>query len=257
MKKKMKPVSGSAVAQCPIPDVKSESEELIAARKLLAKNGYWVVPYRRMWKMFKRRLKVLWWNVALCYGEICGWIGKKKAEHDARTEIDRKREAERRAQHVKEASEERARREAEEARRAEILRNEVRLAELKAEEARRQDAARPRPVAESPAMVSRPAAAVSAERSEGWCAHCGAELVPGARFCRKCGKRVEPKPVPSPSVENPQPPRMEPGKSAVASNPPEVPNGSRGATEPQDPVTENPAEVGEESGADMRPKECS
>lgn len=255
MKKKMKPVSGSAVAQCPIPDVKPESEELIAARKLLAKNGYWVVSYRRMWKMFKRRLKVLWWNVTLCYGEICTWIGKKKAEHDAQAEIDRKREAERRVQQEKEASEERARREAEEARRAEILRNEVRLAELKAEEARRQDAARPRPVAESPATVSRPAATVSASRSEGWCAYCGAELVPGARFCRKCGKRVETKPVPSSSVEKSLSPRVEPDKSAVDPNPSEVPNEIGTATVPQGSVAENPVEMRDENAADLKSEE--
>ena len=244
-------------SRCPIPELPSEGEDVIAAKKLLARRGYVVIPYRRIWGWIKRGARVCWWHACTFMQGIRTWIGKKKAEHDAQAEIDRKREAERRAQHEKEALEERTRREAEDARRAEILRNEVRLAELKAEESRRQAAVRPRLVAESPATVSRPAAFASAERNEDWCSHCGAELVPGARFCRKCGKRVEPKPVPSPSVENPQPPRMEPGKSAVASNPPEVPNGSGGATEPQDPVTENPAEVVEESGADMRPKECS
>ena len=46
MKKKMKSVSDSAVAQCPIPDVKPESEELFAARKLLVKNGYLLLETR-------------------------------------------------------------------------------------------------------------------------------------------------------------------------------------------------------------------
>ena len=244
-------------SRCPIPELPNEGEDVIAAKKLLARRGYVVIPYRRIWGWIKRGAHVCWWHARALMQSIRTWIGKKKAEHEAQAEIDRKREAERRAQHEKEALEERTRREAEDARRAEILRNEVRLAELKAEEARRQDAARPRPVAESPATVSRPVASASAERSEGWCAHCGAELVLGARFCRKCGKRVEPKPVPSPSVEKPQVSRVGPDKSAVGPNPSETPNESGAATELQDPVTENPTKVREESGADLKPKECS
>lgn len=244
-------------SKCPIPELPSEGEDIVAAKKLLAKRGYAVIPYRRIWEWIKRGARVCWWHACAFMQSIRAWIGKKKAEHDAQVAIDRKREAERRAQQEKEASEERARREAEEARRAEILRNEVRLAELKAEESRRQDAARPRPVTESPATVSRPAASASAERSEGWCAHCGAELVPGARFCRKCGKRVEAKSLPSRSVEKSLSSRVEPNESAVDPNPPKAPNESRAATEPQDPVTENPTKVREESGANLKPKECS
>lgn len=242
-------------SKCPIPELPREGDDIVAAKKLLAKRGYAVIPYRRIWEWIKRGVRVCWWYACAFVQGIRTWIGKKKAEHDAQAEIDRKREAERRAQREKDASEERTRREAEEARRAEILRNEVRLAELKAEEARRQDAVRPRPAAESPATVSRPAASASAEGSVGWCAHCGAELVLGARFCRKCGKRVEPKPVPSPSVENPQSPRGESDKSAAAPNSSEVPKESGTANVPQDPVTANSAEVRDENAADLKPKE--
>ena len=80
---------------------------------------------------------------------------------------------------------------AEESKRAETLRNEVRLAELRAEEARRRDAdeAKKNEV-QSEARESTDAQLGQTSHKK-YCSICGDELRPGARFCRKCGNRVE------------------------------------------------------------------
>ena len=170
----------------------SSEEELRKARKLLKANGYLLVPYRKIGK------GIVWF---FCVGfvflgsackSLCGWIAKKYAAMKVWREERRRITAEKK------------RLDDETARRAEIARAEKRLAELRVEEARLKAAVASTvvPPAEEPARqpVAEPVGQPVAEKSQEAeavapvdsdvprCAVCGAELAPGARFCRKCGE---------------------------------------------------------------------
>jgi len=195
-------------------------DEIRKAAKLLWANGYLLIPYGKIGK------GIAWFFGAVaglvsgaCRG-LCGWFSKKRTAMKVRREENRRVSAEKKRQ-ADEA-----------ARRAEIEKTEMRLAELRAAEARLKAAAAtveqpaPDPIPQSTIEpVGRPATVEPVNPSESEpivqpqsekdnapevkepevnepdvvvpavsgvpkCAACGAELVPGARFCRECGTRI-------------------------------------------------------------------
>ena len=139
---------GSSVAE---PDAaEASAEEIRKAKELLRANGYGLVAYREMGEKIKRGVGI---GVGFVKGKgkaVGGWLSAKRDELKARQE-----------EWSRAAAEKRRLAEEAEARRAEV------------------EAASAGTIAESRSVGSGDAPK---------CAACGAELVPGARFCRKCGK---------------------------------------------------------------------
>ena len=130
----------------------STAEEIRKAKELLRANGYEIVAYREAGEKVKRAVgSGLDFVKGKCKA-LGGWFSAKRAELKSRQEERRLAAAEKR-------------RLAEEA--------EARRAEA--------EAARAGTIAGSQSVGSDDVAK---------CAACGAELVLGARFCRKCGKPV-------------------------------------------------------------------
>lgn len=212
------------VSACPtvveVPAASEVSEEEIRkARELLKSNGYWLIPYGKIGSGIARFFGAGVDFVDRGFKGIGEWFSKKceamKSWHEARKRV---------ASENKRLSDEDA------ARRAELLKSELRLAELRVEEARLRAAAaapvqsakdsvgqpvatstvsteagqvgQPVPVESVVLSESKPATPSSTENAKcaeivapaesgvPKCIACGAELVPGARFCRKCGKPV-------------------------------------------------------------------
>ena len=126
------------------------AEEIRKARELLRANGYGLVAYREVGEKVKRIVDSGLDFVKGKCKALGGWFSTKRAELKARQE-------------------ERSRVAAEKRRLAEET--ETRRAE-----------------AESGRTITKRQSAGSGDVSK--CAACGAVLVPGARFCRKCGKPV-------------------------------------------------------------------
>ena len=128
------------------------AEEIRKAKDLLRANGYALFGYREVGAKIKRVTISGLCFVKRKWKDLGGWLSAKRDELKARQEERRLAAAEKRR--LAEESE---------ARRAEA------------------DSARVGTIAESQSVGS---------GDMPKCAACGAELVPGARFCRKCGKPV-------------------------------------------------------------------
>lgn len=141
---------GSSVAE---PDAaEASAEEIRKAKELLRANGYGLVAYREMGEKIKRGVG---FGVGFVKGKgkaFGGWLSAKRDELKARQEEWSRAAAEKR-----------------------------RLAEVA--EARHVEAESTR---SGTAMESRSVGSDEVPK----CTACGAALVPGARFCRKCGKSV-------------------------------------------------------------------
>ena len=176
----------------PIPPVPPEPEEIVQAKKLLRANGYWLFPFGRMCARTKRGFSRIWRMFKIWRLEYAEWRAKRRALNEVR-----------RQEKAQKAEEARLRRAEEERRRAEILKEEVRLAAIRAEEERlrtmeserqRQAEAEIRRAAmlkdELRLAELRKEAAQAAEAPSNVCPVCGAVLSPNAKFCRKCGTPV-------------------------------------------------------------------
>ena len=146
-------VNGAEESNATVPrGAEATAEEIRKAKELLRANGYWLVAYRVAGETVKRTVgSGLDFVKGKCKA-LGGWFSAKRAALKARQEERRLVAAEKR-------------RLAEEA--------EARRAEA--------ESARVGTIAESQSVGSDDVPK---------CAACGAALVPGARFCRKCGKPV-------------------------------------------------------------------
>lgn len=179
-----------------VPAVSEASEEeLRKAKELLRAHGYGLIGYRDAGEKVKRSVGAGLDFVKGKWKSFGGWLSAKRDEIKAKHEERKRAAAEKKRLDDEEA-----------ARRAEVVKNELRLAELRVEEARLKAAAASNamPPAEEPArqhvveLVGRPVAEKPQEAEVvapvdpdvPKCGACGAELVLGARFCRKCGKPV-------------------------------------------------------------------
>ena len=187
------PVEETPSAEAPAAEPvagEASAEELRKAQELLEANGYLTVGYREHGKKVRQAVDAGIDFVKGKWKSFGGWLSAKRDAMNARHE-----ERVRAAAEKKRLDDEAA------ARRAEIVRNELRLAELRVEEARLKAAAEGAKsgtplVRESTAPAPSPVPVTESaphpvSTSEGpKCAVCGAELVPGARFCRKCGNPI-------------------------------------------------------------------
>lgn len=181
-------------AKVPAASEASE-EELRKAKELLRAHGYGLIGYRDAGEKVKQTLGTGLDFVKGKWQRMSSWLSAKREEIRAKQEEKKRAAAEKKRLEDEEA-----------ARRAEAVKNELRLAELRVEEARLKTAAASTTVqhAEEPAHQPVAEAVVQpvAEKAQGAevvtpadsdvpkCRACGAELVFGARFCRKCGKPV-------------------------------------------------------------------
>ena len=163
----------------------ASDEEIRKAKELLKANGYGLIGYKDAGEKVKRTVGAGLGFAKDKWKSFGGWIACKKDEMKAAQEEKKRAVAEK-----KRVADEAA------ARRAEFVKNELRLAELRVEEARLKAAAETAksgmpgsaiPSA-SPATPAKPDSAAASNAPK--CVGCGAELAPGARFCRKCGKPV-------------------------------------------------------------------
>ena len=145
-------------------DAEATAEEIRKAKELLRANGYWLVAYREAGEKVKRTVGSGMDFVKGKCRALDGWFSAKRAALKARQEERRMA-----------ASEKRRLAEEAEARRAEA------------------ESARVGSIAESQSVGSDDVPK---------CAACGAELVLGARFCRKCGMPVS-APQDTPAIEAP------------------------------------------------------
>lgn len=167
------------------------AEEIRKAKEILRSNGYLLIPYRKIGRGIGGLFCAGVGRVSGAWRRLCGWFSKKLAAIK-----ERRAEKRRVAAEKKRLADEVA------ARHAEVVKNEMRLAELRIEEARLKAIAEPvkpsesepivQPMAESTeeTEVREPEVVVPADSDIPKCATCGAELVLGARFCRKCGKPI-------------------------------------------------------------------
>ncbi len=159
------------------------AEEIRTATKLLRSNGYLLIPYRKLGRGIARPFCAVAGLVRDGSKGLCRWLSKTHAAMKVRQEENRR------------VSSEKQWLDDEANRRAEIEKAEMRLAELRAEEARLKAAAEAAekkdksPEVKEP-EVKEPEVVESAVSDVMKCAACGAELVLGARFCRKCGTRI-------------------------------------------------------------------
>ena len=145
--------NGAEASNATVPGgADATAEEIRKAKELLRANGYGLVAYREVGEKIKRATISGLGFVKRKWKSLGGWLSAKRVELKARQEERRLAAAEKRrlAEDAK-------------ARRAEA------------------ESARVGTIAESQPVVSGDAPS---------CTACGAELVPGARFCRKCGKPV-------------------------------------------------------------------
>ncbi len=173
----------------------TSEEDIRKAKELLRTHGYGLIGYRDAGEKVKRSVGAGLDFVKGKWKRLGGWLSAKWGEIKAKHEERKRAAAEKKRLDDEEA-----------ARRAEVVKNELRLAELRVEEARLKAAAASNamPPAEEPArqhvveLVGRPVAEKPQEAEVvapvdpdvPKCGACGAELVLGARFCRKCGKPV-------------------------------------------------------------------
>ena len=188
------PVIMEPAVDTPVVAETSE-EEIRKAKELLRAHGYGLIGYRDAGEKVKQTLGTGLDFVKGKWQRMSSWLSTKREEIRAKQEEKKRAAAEKKRLEDEEA-----------ARRAEAVKNELRLAELRVEEARLKTAAASTTVqhAEEPAHQPVAEAVVQpvAEKAQGAevvtpadsdvpkCRACGAELVFGARFCRKCGKPV-------------------------------------------------------------------
>lgn len=146
-------VNGAEESNATVPGgSEATGEEIRKAKELLRANGYALFGYREVGEKIKRATISGLGYVKRKWKSLGGWLSAKRDALKARQE-ERRRAAAEKKRLAEEA----------EARRAEA------------------ESARVGTIAESQHVVSGDAPS---------CTACGAELVPGARFCRKCGKPV-------------------------------------------------------------------
>ena len=201
--------TGTSAAEVPVADVPTvvkstmatpvatdtSEEEIRKAKELLRAHGYGLIGYRDAGEKVKRSMGAGLDFVKGKWKSFGGWLSAKRDEIKAKQEERNRAAAEKKRLEDEEA-----------ARHAEAVKSELRLAELRVEEARLKAAAASNamPPAEEPArqhVVELVGRLVAEKPQEAEvvapvdpdvpkCGACGAELVLGARFCRKCGKPV-------------------------------------------------------------------
>lgn len=179
-----------------IPTLPEESDEILEAKRLLRENGYYLFPAGKIKAWHIRMLAVFLRSVQVILYKCIEKARVKREEFCAK-----------RADRMKENADEIARKKAAEAHREKVLAQELRLAELRVEEARLLAASKGNKDSENAASqvctqaASESSATLSAEAgvdpnpvgtgNAGLCSFCHAELAANARFCRKCGTKVD------------------------------------------------------------------
>lgn len=179
-----------------IPTLPEESDEILEAKRLLRENGYYLFPAGKIKAWHIRMLAVFLRSVQVILYKCIEKARVKREEFCAK-----------RADRMKKNADEIARKKAAEAHREMVLAQELRLAELRVEEARLLAAAKgdkdsegaasqvcTQTASESSATSSVEVGAVSGSegaKDVGRCSFCHAELAVNARFCRKCGTKVD------------------------------------------------------------------
>lgn len=181
----------------PLPN---ETDVAIHAKRYLRQNGYIVIPYKRLFMMAARSLRVTWWWIFSLFLKVKGKIlsyaneqRQKKIER-AKTNLEESIRSEKILQEQLKALEEVAQKEKEKESVEEVSSEQT---EPKSDLSAEQTESKPELSAKIQELSLKETQDLSKVVTDGApssvnkrCKSCQAELPFNARFCRKCGTKV-------------------------------------------------------------------